>query len=151
MKIVHHGDTLSVTEIEALDSAHSARFLSELGAALPSALKRIDLDMSRTVFVDCTGLGALVAMRNHARHQNGDITIRLLNPAWPVERVFKLTQLDKVFTVDGFQSACEACSDFQFRPLKGRTVSLTHPASDRWTGLVAGARANLSDLTGGSE
>jgi anti-sigma B factor antagonist len=158
MKIVHDGDTLSVTDIEALDSAHSDRFLSQLGAALPPAVKRIDLDMSRTGFVDCTGLGALVAMRNQVRHQNGDITIRLLNPTQPVERVFKITQLDKVFTLDGFQSACEACSEFQNRPMKGRNIVRAQPASVGWAGPVTSSSnasvvppGNYSDYTGGCE
>ena len=67
MKIVVHGDTLDVSEIQELATATANSFQSQLTAALSDSVKHINLDLSQTTFVDCGGLGALVALRKKAR------------------------------------------------------------------------------------
>ena len=100
MKIVQNGETLSVSGIDALADANSNSFTSELSAALPSEISRIDIDLSQTAFADCSGIGALLAVRKRARHRNANVTIRVLNPTPPMLRIFNLTRMDDVFSIE---------------------------------------------------
>lgn len=99
MKIRQNGETLDVTEIQQLGAANAGVFESAIFAALSSGPHRIDIDLSETGFVDCGGVGALVAVRNCARRRNADATIRLLNPAVLARRLLKLTRMDCSFSI----------------------------------------------------
>src|SRR5437763_14469103 len=103
MKITLLGDTLTASDISELATATVNSFHSELGAALPAGVKQIDIDLSRTDFVDCGGLGALVSLRKKAGGPNGAVRIRVLNPPPAVRRMFNLMKLDRMFPngVDG--------------------------------------------------
>jgi anti-sigma B factor antagonist len=48
-------------------------------------------------FIDSTGLGALVAVYKKCAEKNGSIKLKGLKPE--VEKLFKLTRLDKVFEI----------------------------------------------------
>ena len=99
MKISTHGNVLEVSEIEALDAAHSSAFQSAVTAALPAIPSLIDIDLTRTRFVDCGGLGALVALRKTARRQNCNATLRLVNPPRALRRIAQLTGIDGTFSM----------------------------------------------------
>jgi anti-anti-sigma factor len=101
MKFVVHGDTLNVSEIRELATATANSFQSELSAALPSGVKHIDLDLSQTTFVDCGGLGALVAIRKKASNSNGTATIRLVNPPKPLQHIVTMMKMGDVFPIEG--------------------------------------------------
>lgn len=100
MKIVVHGDTLNVSDIRELATATAITFQSELSAALSSShVRQIDLDLSQTSFVDCGGLGALVAIRKKA--SNGHTaTVRLLNPPKPLQHMVNLMKMTGVFPME---------------------------------------------------
>ena len=100
MKIVVHGDTVNVSEIRELGTATANSFRSQLSAALPDSVKHIDLDLSQTTFVDCGGLGALVAIRKKASNGHGPATIRLLNPPKPLARIVAVMQMSDVFPME---------------------------------------------------
>jgi anti-anti-sigma factor len=100
MKIVHDDHTLRVSEIQALTAANSQTFGSELAAALALPVKDIELDLSQANFIDCGGVGALVALRNLARRQNGAVTIRVLNPTGPANQLLRLTRMDDIFPIE---------------------------------------------------
>jgi anti-anti-sigma factor len=97
MKITLNGEILTASDIGELATATANSFRSELHAALPAGLKQIDIDLSRTDFVDCGGLGALVSLRKKAGGPNGAIRIRVLNPPPSVQRMLNLMKLDQVF------------------------------------------------------
>jgi anti-anti-sigma factor len=71
----------------------------ELQQALRSALLRsdqgIDLDLSGVEFCDCSGLNALLGIRQQALEQSKTATIRGISPA--AERVFALTDTLPLF------------------------------------------------------
>ena len=97
MKIVVHGDTVNVSEIRELGTATANSFQSALTAALPHSVKNINLDLSQTTFVDCGGLGALVAIRKRASNGHGPATIRLLNPPKPLQHIMSMMKMGDVF------------------------------------------------------
>jgi len=97
VKIVVHGDTVNVSEIRELGTATANSFQSALSAALSGCVKHIDLDFSQTTFVDCGGLGALVAIRKRASNGQGAATIRLLNPPEPLQRIVSMMKMGEFF------------------------------------------------------
>jgi anti-anti-sigma factor len=97
MKIVVHGDTLNVSEIRELGTATANSFQSQVSAALSDAVKQIDFDLSQTTFVDCGGLGALVAIKKKACNGHGATTIRLLNPPKPLQHIVTVMKMNDVF------------------------------------------------------
>jgi anti-anti-sigma factor len=99
MKFIVHGDTLNVSEIRELATATANSFRFELNAALSEGVKNIDLDLSQTTFVDCGGLGVLVAIRNKASHGQGTATIRLLNPPKPLRHIVSMMKMSEVFPI----------------------------------------------------
>jgi anti-anti-sigma factor len=103
MKITCHGESLDVTEIDELVTSTANSFQSALRAALPPGVTQINLDLSQTDWVDCGGLGALVALRKGACKQNGSVNIRLINPTAPVRRLFALLRLDQSFPIEQHQ------------------------------------------------
>jgi anti-anti-sigma factor len=100
VKIIQKGETVGVIDVQHLGAAEASVFESVLCAALGTGPCQIDIDLSQTSFVDCGGVGALVAVRNHARQRNACATVRLLNPALPARRLLKLTGLDALFAVE---------------------------------------------------
>lgn len=104
MKIIRQGETLRVEEIEELATASAPAFRSALDAALSPAVTQLVVDLSCTGFVDCGGLGTLVALRKHLRRRNAKATVRLLNPTRSVQRIIHLTRLDHIFPIDTVQS-----------------------------------------------
>ena len=99
MKFVVQGDTLNVSEIRELATATANTFQSQLSAALSKSVKHINLDLSQTTFVDCGGLGALVAIRKKANNGLGAATIRLLNPPKPLERMVEMMKMGDLFPI----------------------------------------------------
>jgi anti-anti-sigma factor len=99
MRISQAQDVLTVSDIELLDAAHSEAFQSEVAAALVPAVKQIDIDLSRTGFIDCGGVGALVALRKRARGANANATVCLRNARHPIRRLLRLTHADEIFTL----------------------------------------------------
>jgi anti-anti-sigma factor len=97
MKIVVHGDTVNVSEIRELGTATANLFQCELSAALSSSVKHIDLDLSQTTFVDCGGLGALVAIRKKASNGHGPATVRLFNPPQRLQDIVSMMKMSDVF------------------------------------------------------
>ena len=75
----------------------NARHLLELGT-LALAEPRIDalvLDLSRVTFLDSSGLGAMVELRNHAQRADKRLALRGATP--PVYKVLELTGLIEAF------------------------------------------------------
>lgn len=105
MKCIVQGDTLSVSDIRELATATANSFQSELDAALPDGVRHINLDLSKTTFVDCGGLGALVALRKRTCHGEGTATIRLLNPPKPLQQLMAMLKMGDIFPMETSESA----------------------------------------------
>ena len=103
MRIVRNGETVRISEIKELDASSSEKFHSIITAGLPVAFTYLDIDLSRTGFIDCGGVGALIALHKRARRRNAKATLRLLNPSTPARRIFQLTRLDRLFPINSIQ------------------------------------------------
>ena len=79
-----------------LTAANSDRVEREIRAGL-NGHTTIEIDLSRTTFMDCTGLGALIALRNLAHARNGGV--RLLNPTPTVQRFLDLVCAGEIFEI----------------------------------------------------
>lgn len=56
-------------------------------------------DFSNCTFIDSTGLGAIVSIYKKCAEKNGSIKLKSLKSE--VEKLFKLTRLDRVFEIEG--------------------------------------------------
>jgi anti-anti-sigma factor len=96
MKLHQEGNTLCVSDVPELGLANAEEFAAELQPALATGAENVIIDLSSTRFVDCGGLGALVALRNKvssgARHRL--VHLNLVNPTPPVRQLLRLTHFD---------------------------------------------------------
>jgi anti-sigma B factor antagonist len=89
-------EVLTVGGFAALTAANSDRVGRKIRAGL-NGHTTIEIDLSRTTFMDCTGLGALIALRKLARARNGGV--RLVNPTPTVQRLFDVVRAGQIFEI----------------------------------------------------
>lgn len=92
------GDRMVVTVGGDLDLAADQELQQALRSALVRSGKGIDLDLSAVEFCDCSGLNALLGIRQQALEQSKTATIRGISPA--AERVLALTGTLPLFEPD---------------------------------------------------
>lgn len=86
-----------VTALEPrIDAAGAIAFKDSIHAACDGAGPRVVLDLSCVDFLDSSGLGALVAVRQ-LLGAGRQLELAALTP--PVARVLRLTRMDTVFTI----------------------------------------------------
>ena len=84
--------------VGAVDLVSKGEVLDAGRAALETPdCQTLVLDLSEVSFLDSTGLGALVELRNLAQANNQVVTIR--NPSERASRVLAITGLDAIFRV----------------------------------------------------
>ena len=89
---------LHVITVEAtrIDAAAAVRFKDAMRSLAQDGPDHVVLDLGRVEFVDSSGLGAIVsAMKQLGPGRRLDLAA--LTPE--VDRVFRLTRMDKVFTI----------------------------------------------------
>lgn len=94
-----HEDFLLVRPAQArIDAAAAIQFKEAMRRALAETgdRRRVVLDMAPVTFLDSSGLGALVAVMKLC---TPDRQLELAGLTQPVARVFRLTRMDRVFTV----------------------------------------------------
>lgn len=97
LSIRHDRDVLVVSALEKrLDAAGVLAFKDRLRAAVADATGRVVLDLGAVEFLDSSGLGAVVSARKFLV-AGAVLELAALTPA--VERVFRLTRMDSVFTI----------------------------------------------------
>ncbi|TCP61591.1 anti-sigma B factor antagonist [Rhodovulum bhavnagarense] len=89
--------TLVVTVAEArIDSAVAIRFKERMRDLASGGHGRVLLDLSRVGFVDSSGLGAVVAVMKLLAPE---CRLELCGLTPTVAKVFRLTRMDRVFTI----------------------------------------------------
>jgi anti-anti-sigma factor len=82
-----------------LDIVTSEDVKGELARLLDGGCTTLRLDLSEVGFVDSSGLGALVAIHRHAEARGARFVVRSVPP--PVQRLFEITRLGDLLSVDG--------------------------------------------------
>jgi len=73
-------------------------------AALDDGVRRFTVDLSSTIYIDSSGLGALVGVSKRIHEKRGHI--RLVHLSDDISTLFRLTKLDSYFDgLDGGPSA----------------------------------------------
>ena len=92
-----YSDAVLITVMEPrIDAALAVHFKDHVKQHSENAPSRVVVDMSHVQFLDSSGLGAMVA----AMKQLGpDRSLELVSLTPTVEKVFKLTKMDTVFTI----------------------------------------------------
>jgi anti-sigma B factor antagonist len=90
----------------SVDVYTASELRSGLDGQIQQGHTRLVVDLQDVDFMDSTGLGVLVARLKMVRHQNG--WLRLVCTNEKVLRVFRITGLDKVFSIhDSVDGALE--------------------------------------------
>ncbi|WP_339769428.1 STAS domain-containing protein [uncultured Pseudosulfitobacter sp.] len=92
-----------------IDAAVAIEFKDAMRAETDNGPDLVVLDLSSVAFIDSSGLGAIVAAMKHLAPQR-KLALAGLTP--PVDKVFRLTRMDSVFslfpTLDDARSALAA-------------------------------------------
>jgi anti-sigma B factor antagonist len=87
-----------IVEVRGEVDVHSAPQLRDrLTEVIDSGQKSVVVDLTRLSFIDSTGLGALVAVLNHAK--GTDAALRVACSSERLLKVFRITGLDSVFSI----------------------------------------------------
>ncbi|MEM9395157.1 MAG: STAS domain-containing protein [Pseudomonadota bacterium] len=92
-----HGTTLVArVEESRIDAAGAVAFKDEMMAFKTAPQHRIILDLENVEFLDSSGLGAVVSVMK-AYGEETSLELAALSPV--VEKVLRLTRMDKVFKI----------------------------------------------------
>ena len=97
MQLETQGTELFVSDVPELTASNASDIKTEIKAAIKDTHTQIDIDLSRTGFVDSSGLGVLIGLHKTMVAKNG--SIRILNPGESVQQVLELTRLHRLFEV----------------------------------------------------
>jgi anti-sigma B factor antagonist len=91
-------DNLQVVSVldTRIDAAVAIEFKDAMRASTDSGCETVILDLSDVQFIDSSGLGAIVAAMKHMGQAR---TLALAGLTPTVEKVFRLTRMDSVFSV----------------------------------------------------
>lgn len=80
-----------------LNATNAMTFREGIRASLTPTTTTVDFDMSKTRFVDSSGLGALIAIHKTMLNRGGHV--RVLNPGTSVLQILEVTRLNRLFEV----------------------------------------------------
>jgi anti-sigma B factor antagonist len=109
------GSQLVVGVRGEVDLHSAAELRDRLMSSLAQTNSAVVVDLSQLDFIDSTGLGALVAGRNHAAETNS--TFRLVCSSERLLKLFRITGLDTIFDI--------------YPTLDAATVDGAHPRPDQ--------------------
>lgn len=90
-------DRLLVTAQDArIDAAVAIQFKDQMRALTAHAPARVVLDLHKVMFIDSSGLGAIVGAMKQLR-EGQKLELAGLTPN--VDKVFRLTRMDTIFTI----------------------------------------------------
>ncbi|MFO1202016.1 MAG: STAS domain-containing protein [Tabrizicola sp.] len=88
---------ISVSVLEdRIDAATAIQFKEKMRDATKAGPSRVVLDLARVQFLDSSGLGAIVAVK---KLLGPDRALELAGLTPTVEKVFRLTRMDSIFTI----------------------------------------------------
>ncbi len=105
VSVVHHpGGIAEVTVAGRLNMVTASALREVIQGQIGDNHPRIAIDLSRVVFLDSSGLGALIAGLKSTRQAGGDL--RLVQPAEQAQLVLELTNMNTV--LQSFDTVADA-------------------------------------------
>jgi anti-sigma B factor antagonist len=87
---------------DRIDAASAIQFKERMRDLTQNGETRVVLDMARVLFLDSSGLGAIVAVK---KLLGPDRALELSGLTPTVEKVFRLTRMDTIFTIHSSHAA----------------------------------------------
>jgi anti-anti-sigma factor len=87
---------LAVVGFAEMTAANSKLFRKRVCAAL-NGHTAVEIDLSQTTFMDCTSLGALIAIRKPVRGRK--IAVRLVNPTPQVQQLLHIMRAGQILEI----------------------------------------------------
>ena len=100
MVIESQGEMVRVGAFESLGAADVTLFFSAVSRALSSGVRWLEIDLTKTEYCDCSGIGALVALRRDCQRRNRGLVVRLVHASSRVRRLLELTGTDELFGLE---------------------------------------------------
>lgn len=91
------GDHYLIELIGDLDIYNNKKFKEKLADIYEELDKDIVVDCSRLEYIDSTGLGSFISLLKLTRDEEKEITVKNLKKN--IKKVFKITDLDKLFNL----------------------------------------------------
>lgn len=91
--------TAQVVVSGELDIANASEFKETLLGAIDRGFKILTADLTRTLYIDSTAIGALVACNRRLAEVQGEFRM-IVDPNGQVLRILRLVGLDKVFAIE---------------------------------------------------
>ena len=88
---------LLVEGVQELNASNSNGFRDLVQAALTDSLQNVEIDLSKAVFIDSCGLGALISVHKTVCMRRG--VVRLLRPGPEISQILELTRMHRIFEV----------------------------------------------------
>ncbi len=100
-------DVVVLSLVGKIDIDSSPELKSKVLDLIEEGNKNILIDFSGVSFMNSSGLGTLINVVKEARSKEASLTI--VSPTTFIKSLFKLTQLDKIFTIyDSMEEALSA-------------------------------------------
>jgi len=105
---LHPTPTASIIHVNAprIDAPNALQFKEDMRRLTSTGTGRFILDLQSVDFIDSSGLGSVVASMKQLK-PGQTLELAALQPI--VEKVFKLTRMEAIFTIH--ESADQACAD----------------------------------------
>lgn len=80
-----------------IDIYNSSAFKLKVGELLQEKCADVEIDCTSLEYIDSTGLGALVSILKMVKQEGHNVSLSNVKPS--VHKLFKITDLDKVFMI----------------------------------------------------
>ena len=97
LNLIDQGDHYLIELIGDLDIYNNKKFNEKLADIYEELDKDLVVDCSRLEYIDSTGLGSFISLLKLTRDEEKEITVKNLKKN--IKKVFKITDLDKLFNL----------------------------------------------------
>lgn len=97
LNLIDEGDYYLIELIGDLDIYNNKKFKEKLADIYEDLDKDLVVDCSKLEYIDSTGLGSFISLLKLTRDEEKEITVKNLKKN--IKKVFKITDLDKLFNI----------------------------------------------------
>lgn len=97
LNLIDEGDHYLIELIGDLDIYNNKKFKEKLADIYEDLDKDLVVDCEKLEYIDSTGLGSFISLLKLTRDEEKEITVKNLKKN--IKKVFKITDLDKLFNI----------------------------------------------------